>query len=269
MRAPARIDLPTVAGIAAVVGVVSTQFHEALGHGGACLALGRHLKEWGAFYVDCNQAGAPLSTIRLVAAAGNSVNLVLALICLEAFRLTPPTRPRLYFFLWLMTAVNAFNWAGYFLFSGVSGIGDWGAGKSGVFVGVAHWAAWRVLLAVGGFALYFAATIALMRTLARRTGSDDAGRADIFRLCWTAYFTIGVSALAIGLLNPIGLFILLGSAVASSFGGPSGLLWGPSHVRGGIAVATPFVLPRSWAWIVAGVAMVAVDAVVLGPSLHF
>ena len=67
----------------------------------------------------------------------------------------------------------------------------------------------------------------------------------------------------------LGLFILLASAVASSFGGPSGLLWGPSVMRAGRAAAQPFQIRRSLAWIAVGLLAFLSEALILGPTLRF
>ena len=262
-----RIDLPTVIAIAAIVGSLSNQLHEAVGHGGACLALGRHVREWGAFYLDCDTHDAPLVVGRLVAAAGSTMNLVTAIVAAAMKRATPASMPRARFFWWLLFAVSGFDWAGYYFFSGASGIGDWG--QDGVFAGVRGWELWRFLLAGGGGLLYWAWAIVAMRRLATMTGADEAGRKIARKLAWTSYFTIGCIAFAIGLMNPVGLFILLASAIASSFGGPSGLLWGPFYIRAGAPAADPLAITRSWGWIVIAVAMVLAEGLVLGPTLRF
>ena len=262
-----RSDLPTVIAIAAIAGVVATQLHEGAGHGGACLALGRHVREWGAFYLSCDTHDAPAKIARLVAAAGSTMNLLAAVIAAELLRVTPTSMPRARFFWWLLFAVSGLDWAGYYFFSGMSGIGDWGT--TGVFRGVPGWNLWRIALGAGGLLLYWAWVIVAMRRLARLTGADDAGRSHARRLAWTSYFTIGGVAFAIGLLNPIGLYILLASAIASSFGGPSGLMWGPYIMRAGPGADDPFVIDRSWGWIALAIAIVAAEGLILGPSLHF
>lgn len=262
-----RIDLPTVIAIAAIVGTLGNQLHEAVGHGGACLALGRHVREWGAFYLDCDTQGAPPVIGRLVAAAGSTMNLATAIVAAAMKRATPATMPRARFFWWLLFAVSGFDWAGYYFFSGVSGIGDWG--RDGVFAGVRGWGAWRVAVGAGGFLLYWAWAIVAMRRLAQLTGADEAGRKLARVLSWTSYFTIGFVALLIGLINPVGLFILLASAVASAFGGPSGLLWGPFYIRKGAPAAQPLAITRSWGWIVIAFAIVLAEGWFLGPSLRF
>jgi len=263
----ARIDIPTVIAIAAIVGTLSNQLHEAAGHGGACLALGRHVREWGAFYLDCDTNGASPGAGRLVAAAGSTMNLATAIVAAAMKRATPATMPRAIFFWWLLFAVSGFDWAGYYFFSGVSGIGDWG--QDGVFAGVRGWGLGRIALGLGGFLLYWAWVIVAMRRLAKLTGGDEAGRKLARKLCWTSYFTIGCIAFLVGLMNPVGLFILLASAVASSFGGPSGLLWGPNYVRDAAPAAQPLAIARSWGWIVVAALLVLAEGLVLGPGLRF
>jgi hypothetical protein len=262
-------DLPTVMAIAAMAGVIATQLHEAAGHGGACLALGQHVREWGAFYLDCDTHAAPPIIGRLVAAAGSTMNLLTALVALALLCMTPPSAPRARFLWWMLFALGGFDWAGYYLFSGVSGLGDWGASADGVFHLVPGWPVWRFVLAIGGGVLYWFWAMLAMRWLAGLTGSDEDGRRAARRLSWIAYWTIGGSAFAIGLLNPKGLFILLASAVASSFGGPSGLLWAPRLIRPGNAASRPLVVARSWPWIAAGLVMVLAEGLILGPSLRF
>jgi hypothetical protein len=264
-----RMDWPTVVAIAAIASAISTQLHEAVGHGGACLALGGKVAEWGAFYVNCDTGRAPPMVGRLVAAAGSTMNLLTALIAFAALRATPQARSSTRFFWWLMFAVGGFEWAGYYFFSGVSGLGDWGASKDGVFNLVPGWTIWRILLGGGGFVVYWAWAIVAMRRLTLLTGADPAGKRRARYLSWAAYFTIGGVAVAIGLMNPVGLVILLASAIASSFGGASGLMWGPFNIKPGPAAAVPFVIPRSWGWIVVGVVVVLAEGLILGPTLRF
>ena len=263
------VDFVTVAAIAMIAGVLSTQLHEAGGHGGACLATGRHAVAWGAFYFDCDTRLAPLWISRLVAAAGSTTNLVVAALAALALRATPRGHPHLRVFWWLMAALNGFQWAGYFLFSGVSGMGDWGDSQDGVFFQVGGWPEWRVLLAVGGGLLYGLIAWLAVRLLAGVTGADETGRRNAMRISLISYAAIGVVALVIGLMNPVGVFILLASAVASSFGGPSGLMWAPRYMRKGAALDPPFALPRRWTWISAGLGLVLLEGVLLGPSIRF
>lgn len=263
--APPSIDLVTAAAIAAIVGIVSTQLHEAGGHGGACLALGRHLTTWGAFYVDCDTHAAPAWVGRAIAAAGSSVNLLAGLVAYALFRMTPASAGLLRWTWWFAFVLNGMVWAGYYAFSGIADIGDWGT--EGVLAGVANPLPWRIGFAIGGFALYWFWVRWAMAELAALTGRDDEGRRRLRRLSLTAYLTNGVVAVAVGLLNPVGVYIVIASAAASSFGGASGLLWGPRYLRAGPAVEAPLAFARNWLVIAAAIVLVLADALVLGPSL--
>lgn len=266
--APAsRADWLTVCAVVAVVGTLSTQLHEFGGHGGACLALGNHLVTWGAFYVDCDTHAAPHWMGQVVAAAGTTANIIAALITYVLFRATPARKSLTRFALWFAFALNGMVWAGYYAFSGVSGIGDWGA--DGVFNGVPNWTYWRIGLALGGLLLYWLWVRLSVSALGDMTGREPAGRKLALQLSSVAYWTNGVIAVAIGLLNPVGIYVLLASAAASSFGGASGFLWGPRYLRPGAVAEQPLTLVRNWAWIVFAVALVVAVALILGPSITF
>ncbi len=73
----------------------------------------------------------------------------------------------------------------------------------------------------------------------------------------------------IGLLNPLGIVLLLTSAVAASLGGTSGLLWMMQLLnRKKESTTPPFQFARSWPWIITGLLALAIYAGVFGPTLH-
>ena len=248
--------------------VVTTWLHEGLGHGGACLAVGAKPVAWGAYYFDCTTTGLPDWAFRAVAAAGSTVNLVVALITALILkgRLGDPQTPRGAgtVFVWLMFCLNAFTWAGYFLFSGIAGIGDWGVGDSAVLHGVANQMVWRIAMTVFGGLAYFVLARSAGAMLGKLIGGDhqQTGR----WLAWTAYFTGGILAFLIGLMNPVGFVIVLISSMASSLGGTSGMWWLHRFMRSEPDAA--FALPRNWLWIVLGVMAAAAYALIFGPTLE-
>jgi hypothetical protein len=255
------IDLMTVAAMAAVVFLGSTLLHEAVGHGGACLAVGGQPQALGAFYFDCDGHALNVWANRAVAAAGNTVNLLVAIIAWIALGRAGTGVTRLFW--WLAATINGFVWSGYFLFSGLTGVGDWG--DRGVLQGVAPVIPWRIGLAIAGGVLYFAVARGSARLIVGVVGSS---RNDARAIAWTAYFTGGCISVLIGLMNPVGIFIVLVSAAASSFGGTSGLLWlvslaARSDAAGALAV------PRSWGWLAVAVAATAAYALLLGRSIAF
>lgn len=262
-----RFDVLTVIGLAATAYVVTTLLHEGLGHGGACIAVGGKPMAWGAYYFDCNTQGLPDWAFRAVAAAGNTVNLVVAFMAALILngRLQDPQTARGpgTVFLWLMYGLNAFTWAGYFLFSGVAGIGDWGTGKEGVLYGLDNQLILRVVMAVFGGIAYFLLGRAAGGMLGKLIGGDNRGTGRW--LAWTAYISGGVLAILIGLMNPVGILIVLISSMASSLGGTSGLMW--QHVFMRPSPDANFSLTRSWTWIVVGVIAAAGYALVFGPTV--
>jgi hypothetical protein len=88
------------------------------------------------------------------------------------------------------------------------------------------------------------------------------------RISFTTYFTGGVTAVIISLANPVGLFITIASAAASSLGGTAGLFW-TIRMMPRSTMAVDWSLPRRWSWIALGAVVVAIYAVVWGPSLTF
>jgi len=72
-----------------------------------------------------------------------------------------------------------------------------------------------------------------------------------------------------GLLNPLGMKIVLISAAAASLGGTSLLAWYPAIPRAPSSFATdaPLEITRGIPWIVAAVIVTAIFVLVLGPGI--
>jgi hypothetical protein len=88
------------------------------------------------------------------------------------------------------------------------------------------------------------------------------------RLALTSYLAGGLVSVIIGAFNPQGIVIVLISAVAASLGGTSGLAWEMQFMnREKQSSQAPFQLERQWAWIVAGVIIILLFGIILGPSI--
>src|SRR5262252_9368054 len=119
-------DLGTVVAIALVAYAASNVLHEAVGHGGACLALGGKPLVLSSVHFECGEQAMGALALRAVAAAGTIVNFIAGALALAVFKTADPLhKPHAAYFLWLITTLNLLSGAGYFLFSGVGGIGDW------------------------------------------------------------------------------------------------------------------------------------------------
>jgi len=129
---PPRDDIATLMALGVVAYVCETLLHEAVGHGGMCLASGYRVTAIAPLWMHCS------TTTPLVNLMGPAANLAGAVVYALILRLAPPRGDRVRFFIWLSLAFNGLVAAGYMGVGGVTGFGDWPA----VFAGVAP--AWLV-----------------------------------------------------------------------------------------------------------------------------
>jgi hypothetical protein len=260
-------DLPTVTAIALVAYAVSNVLHEAVGHGGACLALGGKPLVLSSVHFDCGEEAMTALALRGVAAGGTIANFIAGTLALAVFKATDPLRkPHAAYFLWLFTTLNLLSGAGYFLFSAVGGIGDWADVARGAMPPLV----WRPAMGVFGGALYFLLARQSAQGLRSLVGSGELSMRRSKRLTVPAYIAGGLLYCLSGLFNPVGPILIAISAAASSFGGASGLLWLTQFLRGGEHAATPAAaLDRNYFWIVAGCLVSLIFVAILGPGIHF
>ncbi len=211
-------DRWTLAAFGVLAYMISNVLHEGLGHGGVAWLSGARQITVTSTYMEAG------FDTRWILAAGTLVNLlfgVLGLAVLRGMRRTQESRLPLRLFLWSLTAFNLLLGTGYFLFSGIGGIGDWAEWMKGLSP---LWG-WRVGFALLGAVSYFASAWLLARELVAIVG---LGEARLRRMTWIVYFAGGLTACVAGVWNPMGWKLVLISAAASSFGGASGLMWIPS-----------------------------------------
>jgi hypothetical protein len=162
--------------------------------------------------------------------------------------------------------VNLLTAFGYLLYSGIGGIGDWAR----VIDGARPAIAFRLAMVAAGTWLYFVlAPRLLMPPLDTFLGRDPEARvARARRLSLVPYLAGGCTLIAAGLLNPLGMKIVLISAAAASFGGTSLLAWYPATPRAPlVTTGAPLALPRSAAWIVVAAIAMALFVLVLGRGI--
>jgi hypothetical protein len=259
-------DLLTVTAIALVAYAASNVVHEAVGHGGACIALGGTPRVLSSVHFDCGDAAMGALARRGVSAAGTIANFIAGAFGLLAFRMTAPRqKPCAAYFFWLFATLNLLTGAGYFLFSGVGNIGDWAeVARGSMSPGL-----WRPMMAGFGGALYFLLARRAARWLRVLVGSDPASMRRGRRLTMPAYVAGALLFCLAGSFNPVGPRLIAISAAASSLGGASGLLWLGQFLRGGEGSAAPAELDRSGAWIIAGCLVSAMFVGLLGSGVPF
>jgi hypothetical protein len=254
----------TVGAIAILAYMLGNVLHEGLGHGGACVLAGAKPLVISSVHFECSQDS------RLVMAGGTLVNFLAGGVFFVLGRVTGPRFARLKYFFWIGMTVNLYTATGYFLFSGIGGIGDWGD----FIQGLGHQWLWRVGLAIFGAAAYLLAARTSLLELRPLIGSNKEERyRRAVRLSAIPYFAGGILMCIAGSLNPKGAILILISAAASTFGGTSALMWTPQMLRSGTLIpygppAERMPINRSWPLIVVACSIAIAFIGVLGPSIR-
>lgn len=124
--------------------------------------------------------------------------------------------------------------------------------------------AWRMGEIVIGVFAYILVVRAGIRALDDMLGTGAGTRLARRRIAHSFYLASGLGAVLVGLLNPVGLFITIMSAAASSFGGLAGFISIGFAARGS-AAPRMFIIRRNWTVIAIGALTLLTFAVVLGP----
>ncbi|KRE98606.1 hypothetical protein ASG87_14540 [Frateuria sp. Soil773] len=260
--AGSRVDAWTVAGLALLLLPLLTMAHELLGHALACVATGHRPTQLGAYYVECSVHTGWSG--RIVAMAGTGMDVLLAGAAFVLWRRAERPLPRLAW--WIVFTVKGMVAAGYWMFSGLTNLGDWStAAVDGI--GPLPWPwAWRVLMFAVGLAVYVGVTRKAIAMMASMLGGGESSWRAQRTIALTLYFVGGAAALLVSLFNPLGIAITLMSAVASSFGGTAGL-FNVAYARRRTLPPTPFAVGRHAAIMVAGALVTVAFAAVLGPGI--
>lgn len=260
----APLDALTIGSVGILAYVLGNVLHEGLGHGGACLLVGASPLVISSVHFECSLDS------RLVDAGGTLINLIAGAAFFALGRLTGPSYPRLKYFFWIAMTVNLYTGTGYFLFSGISVIGDWAAFIEGLG---SQWL-WRIALTVLGGVTYVLASRTSLLELRPFIGARKEERYQrAVRLTSIPYFAGGILMCIAGALNPKGMILILISAAASTFGGTSGLLWATNWLKRETVIpygsgAEPLPIRRSWPLVVVACAVATAFIAVLGPSVQ-
>jgi hypothetical protein len=264
------IDYLTVIALSMLAYTLAVLLHEHLGHALACVSLGGHPAELGAYYVDCQYANMPDLSIRLVALAGPIISLITGAVGLLVLDRIPKGSSHMRYWAWLFGTISLMSATGYLLFSGVTGLGDFGASRDGaLYLAQPEWL-WRLASAVIGGAGYALVIYLSLRKMDQLIGGEGTARvAQAQKLALTSYLTGALMSVFIGLLNPQGIVIVLISAAASTLGGTSGLAWMMQMLnRKKASSISPLRLERSWFWVCTGFIVAILYAVILGPTVY-
>ncbi len=247
----------TIIAMAVIASASATLLHEGVGHG---------VTAWLRGDIPTELTSNHLSSItpdRLVDAGGTLVNLTVGAAALLATRIPAMRTARhanLHYFLWIFAALNLLPGAGYFLFSGIIGFGDWEA----VIHGLPHYIALRIAMVLFGIALYrFTAGL-----LAIAVRPFTPGRADYNTTSRLPYYAAGIFSCIAGAFDPLGIKLLLISTIPAAFGGSSGLMWADSLMPP-TPPTNPLTVKRQPLWWVAAIILGGAYIAILGPGIHF
>ncbi|HJQ14511.1 MAG TPA: hypothetical protein VJ830_07170 [Anaerolineales bacterium] len=260
------LDLLTILAIGVISFIIKNVIHEALGHGDACILVGGTPLVLSSAHFDCDYTSVSEAGRRFVAAAGTLVNFIAAYFFWLAFHSKRVMSPSLRYFFWFAMTGNFFVAAGYPLFSGVIGVGDW----VNVVEGFQPAWLWRVLLAMIGFLLYGYGIWFALREMKTLIGSDSSDRrVRAFRLTFFPYLA-GATVSSLGAwFNPLGAFVILTSA-AAAFGGSSAYAWMSQMLdtKWFPEWSNEYVvIERSWTWIIIAAILALIHILVLGPGV--
>jgi len=210
---PESHDKLTIASFAVIAAVLTSLLHEGLGH-----AVVAWLRADGVTQLTSNHVST-MRADRLVDAGGTLVNLVAGAACVFLSQ-RMGRRANLRYFLWFLGAGNLLLGTGYFLFSGILGLGDWAQ-----FIdGFPYQAAIRIGMALMGAGLYYMCVGWMARAVHPFAPNPTAYNV----ACRIPYYAACVAWCVAGAFDPLGIKLMFLSTIPASFGGMSGLMWGDS-----------------------------------------
>ncbi|MGH9718330.1 MAG: hypothetical protein ACRD4R_16605 [Candidatus Acidiferrales bacterium] len=253
-----RDDSATICAISFLAWIFADGTHEAIGHGLMALLTGAQSG------VVSTVAWSSAYDSRLVAAGGPVLNLLEAAVLWIALRSAKRASPQTRYFLFIACTFCLFTATGYFLLSGVTNFGDWAQVLAGMRP---HWM-WQALLVVVGVVTYLLSVRAMGGALIRHVGVARDDRSRMNSLTVLPYFAALALSAAGGFMNPLGIALVLESALPAAAGGNSGLLWLRYYVpKGAVPLRGSDGVGRSYAWIATGVVLALAFIFVLGRGI--
>lgn len=247
----------TIISMAVLAIAASSLLHEGLGHGVTAWLRGDIPTALTSNHLD------DMRPDRWVDAGGTLVNLGVGVLAMFASKLSA-RRTNLRYFLWLLGCFNLMDGAGYFLFSGILGLGDW----QEVIRGLPHYVALRIAMSFFGAALYLVVIKLIARRLQpfcpdrtqHRSLYNTVGRLPYYAAC--AFYSLA------GAFDPLGIKLLLLSTIPAAFGGNSGLMWADSFLPA-VSSEPPIIVTRAPAWWVAACVIGTAYILILGRGITF
>jgi multisubunit Na+/H+ antiporter MnhC subunit len=211
VAATTRDDTVTLmaAGVLAYVG--ETLLHEAVGHGGVCLASGLRFTMLAPLWMRCSEFSPA------VVAAGPAANVLAGAAFMAILLWRRPAGALWSLLLWLGFVFNALVACGYLGVGAATGFGDWPV----LFDAVSPSLAWRIPAILVAVAAYYACLRAAARLFRRFSGSGAAAAARLWRRAMLAGAGAAIVACAAevigGRAQPLPLLLALGTTLVVGF----------------------------------------------------
>jgi len=251
-------DELTISAISVVAAIIGVTLHEGIGHALLALLTGTQTGVLSAVAWSSNYDS------RLVAAGGTLVNLAAGLCFWLALRSARNASANTRLFLLLSCAFNLFTGTGYFFFSGVTNFGDWAVVIAGM---QPHWL-WRTLLITLGMALYYGAVLVVGIGIVRYVAIPALDRKRLQRVTLLPYFCAIAALTAAAALNPFSIQLVWQSALPSTAGANSGLLWLQYYIPQQTSPQGPVrAIERSYPWIALATACALVYIFIVGRGI--
>ena len=265
------MDYLTIIALAFFAFAVSMGIHEQFGHGLFCLIMGGDLVEISAFNYVCGNKYLPEWIIRISAVAGPIANIFMGglswLVLARIKKATSQTK----FLLWLFGTINLMTVGANLLFSALTGTGDFGFNRDGLFYYTEPASVWRLItIFVGVVFYYFIFRLAQKQfnQIIGGTGVDRYDRAKVLLI--GAYASIIILAAFIGIFSPNGFLIFTSSSAASSLFGTSGILVILRFIDNSTnAFAERLFINQNWWWVMTGFTAALLYALLIAPGVHF
>jgi len=252
-----KTDWITVTALAGLAIVFNVGFHEGI-HGLTTLVVGARLRTYSALYVDS------ITTVdwqmRVIAGSASIANILAGIALWLVLRGTRKGSLSGRWFLWLVMLMNLLYGAGYWMFSGAAGVGDWAT----VIAGWSGQAEWRIGMFVVGSVLFMFFVWLSLRVFGS-IAAPAPGTAAV------SYATSAAVIALAGVFNPFGMGSLpVTAGLAAALGALSPLLWMMSWFRAKMFAKTAtehLTIPRSWPVIVCTVAALFFFCFILGRGI--
>jgi hypothetical protein len=262
-----KVDSLTLIAISIIVFIIQNVLHEFVGHGIATILLGGEIVSWSTAYLENDLDAVSNIGKQIISASGPLINILFGLLFWAILHFKKRTALSIDYFIWLSMTVNLLTGTGYFLFSGVIGIGDW----DNVISYFNHYWLWRTSLIILGIISYLGIIWVSLSTLNRYIGTSVLRNKLALRLTLIPYL-FGSAASTIGaIFNPISMVFVFTSA-ASTFGGTSGLAWMSQLYFTKLFLkidCEAIIIKRSYIWIMLAFILLMIHVIIIGQSIKF